>query len=134
MKRLLIVCSLVWLSCEEVPPDVLYGEPFELAYGESALVGEKAIEVGFQSVITDFRCPIGVICNWEGIAAIQLYLLHVDRDSVFLPASTGRYLSYRNPKDTLGYRITLVQLNPYPEWNKPIVPAEYEVILTLEML
>ena len=140
MKRLLIICSLVWLSCEEEPPQVLYGEPFELAYGESQVVevGTEEIEVGFQAMLGDSRCPLDVFCKWEGWARIQLWLHRPGQDTIYLEPFIYGYVFQEDTTahesiDTLGYRVTLLQLDPYPtdEFNDETQVSEYEALLVV---
>ncbi|MBA7613786.1 MAG: hypothetical protein GH143_05095 [Calditrichaeota bacterium] len=141
MKRLLLICCLVGLSCDEEPPQVLYGEPFELAYGESQVVevGTEEIEVGFQAVLSDSRCWLDAVCKWEGRARIQLWLSSSGQDTIYLePFIYGYVLK----EDTTAhkrvfseeYAAALLQLDPYPssETAQP-EPDEYTALLSVSL-
>ena len=76
MKKILIILLLLGTSCEgePEPKTVSLGEPFSLAYGESVLVAGEEIEVEFEAVLEDGRCPTDLKCVWEGLARIRLGL------------------------------------------------------------
>ena len=142
MKRLLIVCSLVWLSCEEEPPQVLYGEPFELAYGESVLVevGTEEIEVGFQAVLGESRCPLDAMCWWQGWARIQLWLHSPGQDTIAMEPFIYGYVFKEDSTAHKGvfseeYTVTLLQLDPYPTAADTVQPGpeEYTALLSVSV-
>ncbi|UCD37622.1 MAG: hypothetical protein JSW54_12470 [Fidelibacterota bacterium] len=135
MKRLLLLPLLIWLACAVPDPtepeadlaehglglaeSVPFGEPFSIAYGESQLVGEEGLEVEFQQVLQESRCPLDVDCIWEGQARIRLSLVDLDQDTLNLEPFIYGFIS---KDDTAGhqrvfseeYNITLMQLDPYP--------------------
>ncbi|UCH62213.1 MAG: hypothetical protein JSU77_10445 [Fidelibacterota bacterium] len=141
MKKLLLACCIIWLSCEEVPPDVLYGESFELACGESVLVEVETgeIEVGFQAVLIDSRCPLDAECLWPGWARIQLWLHRPGQDTIYLePFIYGDVFK----EDTTThkrvfseeYTVTLLQLDPYPSSEiAQVDPDEYTALLSFSL-
>ena len=137
MKRLLVILLILWSACEEEPPQVLYGEPFELAYGESALVGPDKIGVEFETVLEEGRCPSDVRCFWEGYAKIRFGLSGILKQKVPVEPIIYGYVAQENtvrhvPLDTLGYRITLMQLDPYPvHADGPANPNEYVACLKM---
>lgn len=141
MKRLLVIFFLLWLSCEEEPPQVLYGEPFELVYGESQVVevGTEEIEVGFQVVLGDSRCWLDAVCKWEGRARIQLWLYGSGQDIIFLEPFIYGYVfkeDFTAHKRVFSeeYTVTLLQLDPYPvaDTVQP-EPEEYIALLSVSL-
>ncbi len=141
MKRLAVIFFLLWLSCEEEPPQVLYGEPFELAYGESQVVevGTEEIEVGFQAVLGDSRCPLDAVCKWEGRARIQLWLHRPGQDTSCLEPFIYGYVfkedtSAHKSVFSEEYTAALFQLDPYPssETAQP-EPDEYTALLSVSL-
>lgn len=141
MKKLLIIFIFLWSSCEEEPPQVLYGEPFELALGESKVVsaGAEEIEVGFQAVLSESRCPLDMECFWAGWARIQLWLHHPGRDTIYLEPFIYGYVVKEDTATHNGvfskeYTVTLLQLDPYPssETAQP-EPDEYTALLSVTL-
>jgi hypothetical protein len=47
--------------------------PFELKVGQSAVIESEDIEVSFERVVQDSRCPSDVTCIWEGQATIGVF-------------------------------------------------------------
>ncbi len=90
----------------------------------------------FDSVLTDSRCPTGALCVWEGMAAARFRILPTVKDTVSITlnirgytmrADTARHL----PLDTLGYRFTLLQLDPYPSIGVTIHPGDYAATIRI---
>ncbi|MEP7027819.1 MAG: hypothetical protein ABI960_04415 [Candidatus Eisenbacteria bacterium] len=76
----------------------------------------------FANVVNDSRCPRGATCIWAGTATahLQLVLDPQSGDTVsvlaVLPGGVLRQdVGAQLPVDTLGMRITLLELLPYPE-------------------
>lgn len=103
------------------------GEPFSLAVGEGETVGRVAVT--FDGVSDDGRCPIGLLCFWEGDAACALSVRVNDDKPVRLTVHTssmfGREVNYG------GHTIALTTLEPYPVYLSPPPPASYVVTLVV---
>jgi hypothetical protein len=48
------------------------GQPFGLAIGQTAIVTETGLQVGFRRVLEDSRCPAQVNCVWAGRVTVEL--------------------------------------------------------------
>jgi hypothetical protein len=86
------------------------------------------IELGFLRVTEDSRCPRSVQCPWAGRAVIRLWLLPERADSVRVDVTEGA------ERDTLGYTIRLVRLDPYPETPGSIASSAYSARLRISRL
>ena len=105
---------------QQTPPMPGYGTLFEIEEGSSVVIERDNLEIGFSRIIDDSRCPANVQCFWQGEAAIELWLNGPGFDSTTISVSIeGLIVNLRTPNDqsvdTLGYLITLVNLDPYPE-------------------
>lgn len=94
------------------PPGVLsisLGQPFELPYGQTALLADRDLEITFTAV-NDSRCPKDVVCVWAGEARVQLRFaagdLAPETLEVVLP---GAEITAYGP-----YQIELQNLQPVP--------------------
>lgn len=87
------------------------GRLFTLGVGATAHVDDE-LEVTFESVVEDSRCPLGVDCIWEGNAEIAIQVAKAGEPPASRRLNThpsrGTEVSY------LGYRIGLIDLEPYP--------------------
>jgi len=124
---LLVACLLFATACDEkgpVGPSVPLDREFTLAPGETASIN-GSLQVQFVSVSGDSRCPADAICIQGGDA-----LVHVRAtigSSADLALHTGD-LS-RAAATHGGFRIELVQLQPYPFSSRTIQPGEYRATL-----
>ncbi len=92
-------------------------EPFRLAQGETASVGEERLAVRFAEVVSDSRCPVGVQCVRAGEARVrfELRLAGAEPEAVILATEGAqpRYASYG------AYDVHLVTLEPQPRTDVP---------------
>jgi len=94
-------------------------DTLQLSYGRCLRVADSPLTVGFNRVIGDSRCPLSVHCDWEGMAEIEIWFMPADQDPLFLILPIMGYVNFRDTLshisiDTLHYRFTLLQLDPYP--------------------
>jgi hypothetical protein len=73
------------------------------------------VNLCFEEVIADTRCPEGMFCVWEG-AAIAKFIFTKDNNNHLLALCTNA-LNLPVSKDTVvdGYRVEFVDLKPYPK-------------------
>jgi hypothetical protein len=104
-------------------------ESFSLSVGQSTVVDGVALEIGFQAVTSDSRCPKGEVCIWEGDAAVCIWVqpaAGTKEELVLHTSSKGQ-----STADYGNWRIRLVALDPYPVTGRAIPQAEY--VATLQM-
>ena len=105
-------------------------DEFWLAIGEEATV-DGLLRIGVIGVPADSRCPATVLCPWEGDAAVAIhYGLGTG------PAYPDTLHTTLEPKVTTfaDYRITLLEVAPYPYTTDPIPADEYSIRLGVERL
>ena len=123
-----VACLLFGTGCDEktpAAPSVPLNERFTLAPGEAATIQGSRVRVEFVRVSGDSRCPADAICIQGGDA-----LVHIR-------AGAGSMMNYelhtgdeaRAAINHDGYRIELVNLQPYPFSSRTIQPEEYRAIL-----
>jgi hypothetical protein len=121
-KFMALAAVLLLLQCSDKPTQpeqVKLGELFTLTLGKTVEIKGEDLSLTFRSVLGDSRCPFGVLCFWQGIAEIEIKLRSKAGDTtlVTLGVLGGTRDNAENPYfvDTLGYRLTLLRLAPYPE-------------------
>ena len=136
-KSILLFVPLLLFSCESsvLNSVVQLDEHFWLKLDESKLLLSEQLEIGFDKVFTDSRCPEDVICIWEGAAEIELWLLKSSTDTTFLSVTIPGFITSESEHhvstDTLDYRITLLQLDPYPNTARERKLSDYRALLTI---
>jgi hypothetical protein len=124
------------------------GEPFLIKVNEdkslTPILSDKNIiysclSVSFKKVIFDSRCakPSCYLC-YGSTASVQVFFSHQkDTASISLTIlgcdTTNDEFCYQ-PVDTLGYRICLLRLDPYPDGFTPINPLNYTAKLKISKL
>lgn len=104
------------------------GEAVAIGVGQSARVGSENLEIKFENVIGDSRCPSNVVCVWAGVASIRVTITsHGDTYSMALnqPGLSGSGTS-----SFLDYTLTY-NLEPYPVAGVEVSPDDYSLTLTV---
>ncbi|UCH11170.1 MAG: hypothetical protein JSU61_04585 [Fidelibacterota bacterium] len=154
MKQLMPISLLLLFACTQPDPTrpdpglsqfdsdnsgtVPFGEPCSLVYGESLLVGDDGLEVGFDRFLGDSRCPLEVQCFWEGQARIGLWLLEPGTDTLRLEPFISGYVfrDYNESHRSVfseKYTITLHELDPYPRHDSTTNVADYTAHFTVSL-
>jgi hypothetical protein len=117
-----LAAVLLLLQCSDKPTQpeqVKLGELFTLTPGKTVEIQGEDLSLTFRRVLSDSRCPFSVLCFWQGVAEIEIKLATKAGDSalVTLGVLGGTRYNAENPYfvDTLGYRLSLLRLDPYPE-------------------
>ena len=121
----IILCffGLINLSCES--DNQLDTMEIELDLGQTYQVLESDLKLKFFSINSDSRCPTGLVCIWEGNAEVTFNFQNMNEvNSDFILNTNG---NFRNDTLINGYRIKLIKVLPYPEYNKEINEEDYTV-------
>jgi hypothetical protein len=83
--------------------------------------------------INDSRCPIGVVCVWQGEATVTL---EVKETSSFDEAIGSVVLStFHQPVDTVsGYIFRLIDVLPYPVYGVEVPEKDKKVVLKIDRI
>ncbi|MCK9425510.1 MAG: hypothetical protein M0Q21_05675 [Ignavibacteriaceae bacterium] len=109
-----------------VPDGIRLGEEFFLSLNKEITIIGEDLTIKFLSIHEDSRCPINVVCVWEGNAHIIVLLNKID--TLDLNTSlTPKEVVYKNI-----YKISLIEVQPYPISEQPIPIENYKVKLKVE--
>lgn len=107
-----------------------------IAYEQTVFVESEGISITFRE-FSESRCPNGAVCVWEGEGLVELIFEDAWGDIVSaLPVirpgrDPERYTWLK--AYALDYRVTLLELEPYPDLDDPLsTPAEHTVLLDIE--
>jgi hypothetical protein len=137
------------ISCRKEPShstNYNFGEPFQIKVGEDITLSpilpntlsDSSLSVKFQEVINDSRCSKSACYLCYGSSAIIQLLLTNNKINLVIPLTIpgcideyecNDYLYYK--ADTLGYRICLLRLDPYPETSSSTNPLNYTAKLNI---
>ena len=125
---LALVCLLFATACDEkspLGPTVPLNGRFTLAPGEWAYIEDTSFRLEFLRVSGDSRCPGDAVCIHGGDAVVHVRV--TGGESAEYELHTGD-LS-RAAARHAGFRIELVDLQPYPFSSRTIQPEEYRATL-----
>lgn len=100
-------------------------EPFKLKYQQTKINTVEDLEVTFDKVVSDSRCPEEMMCVWAGNAEVQLTFQAGDQKETFI-LNTG---ADPKAKTLFGYTVSLTDLSPANSVNNP--PAQRDYIATV---
>ena len=131
-RRISFCCAAALLLLSAAPaPSALYDMPFNLRIGGEAVFVDD-FRVGVEG-ITEGRCPAGVLCIWEGDAAVDLWGRESGKSAVAFDLHT--YRLFARAYDVGVHRVIMTQVVPYPSYYEPpIEPGDYVVTLLVTRL
>jgi hypothetical protein len=126
--KLLVVAAVLGVGFFVQTPRSL-AITIELGVGESKEVGDDGLVIGFDYITGDSRCPTGVLCFWPGDAAALIWADDPAHDKTTTELHT--YYDFGMSFSYAGYIVTLVAVNPYPEYGRTIDPGDYVTTITI---
>jgi hypothetical protein len=111
---------------------VPYGE-FQIAYGQAVQAELSGITIIF-SAVSDSRCPLDVVCVWEGEVIITLEVWLNGRNlgsmDIKAPPATPVRGTITDPTTNYMYMLECLAVDPYPASAlNPPAPEEYVATL-----
>lgn len=102
-----------------------------LRVGQEVGVRGSVMGVSFLGVRNDSRCPVDVMCVWQGDAEVEIGVRFGMGPTVPYVLHTG---GVPRSVDVGMYRITLVDLRPAPVSTTTIPPDHYVAELRVELV
>ena len=140
MKRMMLGALLLALvACgdpagPDVNPDtaiVPASTDMTLRMGEEKAVGGSVVKIVFARVVEDSRCPIDVVCVWEGNAEVELGIRAGMGPTFPLQLNTALQ---PQAAEWSGVLVTLLEVQPAPRAAVPTRPEDYTVKIRVESL
>lgn len=114
------------------PDRVTLGESFVLGVGQSARIEAEALDVGFDDVTADSRCPKGEQCIWEGDATVRVWLQRASEPKKVYELHTS-LRTEGGPSEgaagSPGHEVRLLRLDPHPITGRTIAKGDYRATL-----
>ncbi len=90
------------------------GDPFALRYGQSVHLDDAKLKIEFHAVEQDSRCPVGVVCVWEGQCVVGLSLTRDSGESQKFSLTARAGHPELAAAEVFGYRVELHGVEPVP--------------------
>ena len=137
----LAACALLLLGagCEDRVVSPGTGGDLSVTEGAEVMLA-TGDRIHFDQVATDSRCPVGLACFWEGEAKATFSLRSGHVGSPFslgirgtLDAADTVQSMQRFQTSVVGrYRLTLLQLDPYPSAGKDPLRVRSTALIRVE--
>jgi len=108
--------------------NLVLNEPFELRIGEIYSGQDNNLSIKLDSVTEDSRCPYNVECVWAGNAKVKFDFTINNHVSTFL---LNTIPGFRTDTIISGFRIKLIELNPYPVYPDPVLQKDYKAVIKI---
>lgn len=105
------------------PDRVTLGDSFVLRIGESSRIEAEALQIGFEDVAADSRCPKGERCIWEGDATVRVWLQRDPQPKEVCELHTSSKSD--GAASALSYEVRLLRLDPHPISGRTIARKDY---------
>jgi hypothetical protein len=117
MKQMLLPALLVFIiaSCDKPVESLDYISPsIKLYQCVDTNLNGTTVQLCFDSLVQDSRCPSTATCIWQGEATVKVSLKVNGRKESFNLSTLNQRPDYRNDTTISGYNIKLLMVNPYP--------------------
>ena len=128
---LLLVCHFP--GCDDRDESGLHTIPLSLndtvqmRFGQWYSHKMPCFQLQFDSLISDGRCPVGLLCFWEGNAEVRIRM--EAGENHFFTLNTHN--TFRTDTVLEGYRVQLIDLLPYPVYQVEVAPGDYTAVMVI---
>jgi hypothetical protein len=131
LKISLVAFSLgiIVAGCAPSPTSPSLGQSFTLKVGQSVSIAAEGLNLRFDAVVSDSRCPSDVQCIRAGEAEVRLIASQAGANTQLKLIERG-LTSDLNVVDYKNYTIEF-KLTPYPVSTQPIKVSDYRLELTV---
>lgn len=129
MLAAVLIMAGVLVACHDnrEPGPPLENDQLSLKTGKVYTAMEDDLQIRIKEIY-DSRCPIGVVCFWAGEAQVNFEVTGKTKFDLTL-------ILHRQPVDTVDqYIFRLVDVLPYPVYQKEVPDSEKTVILEVKRL
>jgi hypothetical protein len=126
---IMTVLILPLVACGNAPAKVSadLGEEFSLSMGQTATITGQDLQITFEDVIEDSRCPSDVTCIWAGRVSCIIKL--VEGSSQYRMVLTELGLTEGYTSETYREYQLAFHVSPYPLAGQSIQKDEYRLRL-----
>ena len=128
MRAGTLALLLLASACSHAPttPSAPIGTPFRIGVGQTVRLESAGVELGFEQVLEDSRCPADAICIWAGRARLKAWLsVNGARRELELRTDTPQ------PLRVDGFELDVQALQPFPVSNVRVDPRGYVATLVV---
>lgn len=126
----LLLLSFLLSVCSQNGAYIKQNQPLKLPVGKKSVRVSDKLEITFEKVLGDSRCPSDVTCIHQGEATVLVQVTQKDKP-------IGNFELTALNRDTAvaafeGYTLHLEKLMPWPLSTKDIMPEDYIAVFKIE--
>ena len=87
-------------------------------------IDNQNITLCLDSITQDSRCPIDVVCIWQGLAVARFNLKAQNKDHL-ITLATMKFAPYSRDTTIAGFKIEFIGLTPQTDTRKPFNYRDY---------
>jgi len=104
------------------------GDTITIQYQETIYNEEENIGIKFISLIEDSRCPVDLVCYWEGNAKI---LFRITKNALGKNFALNTYKEFTTDTVLFGYSISLIKVMPLRHSDSLYSQGDYSADLAI---
>ncbi len=128
----LVAITSLLCGCKDNKVKAELGQDFSLAIGQSAVITGEELEITFEKVTEDSRCPTGVVCVSEGVVICLMKITEGGTTYGIELSQPGLSTGYAQ-ETYKEYKFTF-KVEPYPESGNEIPSNEYQILIEISKL
>ena len=133
-----LVTLLSLNSCRDIShePAGITANLFTIKYGDYVYLDNMGLSIQFLDLLDDSRCAKNAICVWAGRADLKLSVSVSGKNQSIITLRIDGYVKESDTNahitlDTLGYKFTLMNLDPYPDVNVKRDLSQYSALISI---
>lgn len=115
--KVVFVISVFFVACNKTKPAQEEQIKVGLKSCAQKMVGGENISICLDSVLQDSRCPKNAVCIWEGMVIVKFSMTLNNQAHSFILSSNKRVSNYATDTTIQNYKISFLNLLPYPGDN-----------------
>ncbi len=111
-------------------------ERIELSESQQKMLKEYPLQIKFNGILEESRCPKGVDCIWAGVAVAEIEISEKAAKPIILSLATTdmQARGYQKQTNLNGYTVALQNVAPYPtaEHGAKELKGNYKIVITVQ--
>lgn len=114
--------------------DISDNVSFQLKINQVVYIKSENLKIKFLNITEDSRCPLNVICCWEGQATAVVNVTKDNQDFGNLSLTSRAGHEELSTKTFDEYSIKLLKVEPYPKHPEGIKISDYIITLAISVM
>jgi len=103
-------------------------DSINIQFQDTLFSSEENVWITFDSLLSESRCPVNVVCVWAGNASLHFTFSKDGEETGF---NLNTHPDFLNDTTISGYRISLLDVKPYPHTDSLFTQNDYSAIISI---